>query len=231
MKDIMEYCRKLMLQSGTDYGAVLKSLQESDRARTAKKALQFTRTCEKLAFSAREISAVYVENKLKNYLESSGEIGDILFPCELSSNGIFHVKLPMFSHRTKPEKTLLHPILSKTLALYFAKYDKEHGFHRRYEKGTLAYIFSFASGTPGFDIDNLNDMEMKKTSDDILSYFLPDDRAIHCSRFHTACYNGQVCVNAFFIPDNLFLQWVQQFYIYQAKTTNKSCDNHCFYDA
>ncbi len=223
MKDILDRCRKLMLRSSSDYGTVLRCVQENNKERLNKTALQFVRTCEKLAFSAREIASVYsvyTEKSNEILLDSVPENSDILFPCELSDNGIFHIKLPMFSHRTKPEKTLLHPILSKTLALYFSQYDNKHGLHRRYEKGTLAYIFSFASGTPGFDIDNLNDMEFKKTSDEIVSYFLPDDNGFCCSRFQMAQKSNQTCVDAYFIPNGMFLDWMRQIEISIHPTTD-----------
>lgn len=210
MKDIIERCRKLMLQSNSDYGAVLRSAQENNRERIVKTSFRFTQTCEKLAFSAREIASVYATGSHGVAIDSADADGDIVFPCELTDDGIFNIRLPMFSHRVRPQKTLLHPILAKTLALYFSEYDKVHGLHRRYERGTLAFIFSFASTEFGYDIDNINDVEYKKTSDDIISYFLPNDRAYRCSRFQMARQSDQTCVDTYFIPSGMFVDWIQK---------------------
>lgn len=226
MKDVLERCRKLMLQSGADYGAVLRDIQENNKERLSKATLQFTRTCEKLAFAAREISGAFTVCRPGIFSDDPSELGDILFPCGLSDDGIFHIRLPMFSHRARPEKTLLHPIIEKTLALYFAKYDKEHGLHRRYERGTLAFIFSFAGDEAGYDIDNFNDMEYKKTSDDIVSYFLPDDNAFRCSRFHMAQKSNITCVDSYFIPNGMFPRWMQRTNVLQNVTTDNMVENN-----
>lgn len=226
MKDILERCRKLMLQSGTEYGSVLRDLSKNNPESLAKSAGHFTRTCEKLAFAAREISSVYAEKGGGTSFDPDEDTGDLLFPCELSDDGIFHIRLPMFSHRTKPEKTLLHPILAKTLALFFRNYDKEHGGHRRYERGTLAFVFSFAAYGVGYDIDNLNDMEYKKTCDDIISYFLPNDGPFRCSRFHVARQGDQTCVDSYFIPDGLLLHWMQKASILTPAPTDNLATNN-----